>query len=186
MSTSRWLRWAWPAVPVAGALVVTSLLLVLFGAAPLESFQAMYDGAFGDQSKTLSVLAFWIPLLLASTGLLVTFRAGLWNIGVEGQMRPMLFDCPNWKESNVDLAKPGFRLRPAQLTEQIVARACRLFRRHLGSYSFVQRIGQVELGILPEIEIDPSSSQSTDATVCVLESGSIQGSPHVTGNVRDG
>ncbi len=86
MNAGRWLRWVWPAVPVAGALVVTSLLLILFGAAPLEAFQAMYDGAFGDQSKTLSVMAFWIPLLLASTGLLVTFRAGLWNIGIEGQI----------------------------------------------------------------------------------------------------
>lgn len=86
MNSDRWMRWVWPAVPVVGALVVTSLLLVLFGAAPLEAFQAMYDGAFGDQSKTLSVLAFWIPLLLASTGLLITFRAGLWNIGIEGQI----------------------------------------------------------------------------------------------------
>jgi len=86
MNANRWMRWVWPAVPVVGALVVTSLLLVLFGAAPLEAFQAMYDGAFGDQSKILSVMAFWIPLLLASTGLLVTFRAGLWNIGIEGQI----------------------------------------------------------------------------------------------------
>ena len=58
MNTSRWFRWVWPAVPIAGALVVTSLLLFLFGAAPFEAFQAMYQGAFGDQSKTLSVLAF--------------------------------------------------------------------------------------------------------------------------------
>lgn len=86
MNTNRWLRWVWPAVPVVGALIVTSLLLFLFGAAPLEAFQAMYEGAFGDQSKTLSVLAFWIPLLLSSIGLLITFRAGLWNIGIEGQI----------------------------------------------------------------------------------------------------
>jgi len=32
------------------------------------------------------VLAFWIPLFLAASGLLVTFTAGLWNIGVEGQI----------------------------------------------------------------------------------------------------
>jgi simple sugar transport system permease protein len=31
-------------------------------------------------------LAFWVPLLLCAAGLLVTFTAGLWNIGVEGQM----------------------------------------------------------------------------------------------------
>ncbi len=86
MSTNRWIRWVWPAVPVATALVVTALLLFLFGAAPLEGFQAMYQGAFGDQSKTLSVLAFWIPLLLSASGLLITFRAGLWNIGIEGQI----------------------------------------------------------------------------------------------------
>ena len=86
MNANRWMRWVWPAVPIVGALVVTSLLLIMFGAAPLEAFQAMYDGAFGDQSKTLSVMAFWIPLLLASTGLLITFRAGLWNIGIEGQI----------------------------------------------------------------------------------------------------
>jgi len=86
MNANRWMRWVWPAVPIAGALVVTSLLLILFGAAPLEAFQAMYQGAFGDQSKILSVMAFWIPLLLASTGLLITFRAGLWNIGIEGQI----------------------------------------------------------------------------------------------------
>lgn len=86
MNSDRWLRWVWPVVPILGALVVTSLLLIFFGAAPLEAFRAMYDGAFGDQSKTLSVLAFWVPLLLASTGLLITFRAGLWNIGIEGQI----------------------------------------------------------------------------------------------------
>ncbi|UCE00139.1 MAG: ABC transporter permease [Chloroflexota bacterium] len=86
MNSSRWIRWVWPVVPIVGALLVTSLLLFLFGAAPLEAFQAMYAGAFGDQSKTLSVVAFWIPLLLSATGLLVTFRAGLWNIGVEGQI----------------------------------------------------------------------------------------------------
>ena len=46
----------------------------------------MLEGSFGDQSKSLSVLAFWVPILLSSTGLLVTFTAGLWNIGIEGQI----------------------------------------------------------------------------------------------------
>lgn len=80
------LRRAWPIVPVLAALAFTAVLLVAFGADPIEAFQAMIDGAFGDQSKTLSVVAFWIPLLLCSLGLLVTFTAGLWNIGVEGQI----------------------------------------------------------------------------------------------------
>lgn len=80
------LRTVWPAVPVLAALLFTFLLLTAFGADPLESATAIWQGAFGDQSKTLSVIAFWIPLLLAASGLLVTFTAGLWNIGVEGQI----------------------------------------------------------------------------------------------------
>jgi simple sugar transport system permease protein len=36
--------------------------------------------------KLASVLEFWVPLTLVSLGLVLTFRAGLWNIGVEGQM----------------------------------------------------------------------------------------------------
>lgn len=85
-NTRTWLLRFWPIVPVIGALIFTSLLLLAFGAEPLGSFQAILGGAFGNQSNQLSVLAFWIPLLLSATGLLVTFRAGLWNIGVEGQI----------------------------------------------------------------------------------------------------
>lgn len=82
----RWMGWAWPVVPIVAALAFTSGLLLLFGSSPVEAFEAMLQGSFGDQSKTLSVLAFWVPLLLSSAGLLVTFTAGLWNIGVEGQI----------------------------------------------------------------------------------------------------
>lgn len=75
----------WKLVPVVSALIFTTLLLILFGAEPVEAYGAMWRGAFGTESKILSVLAFWIPLLLASIGLLITFTAGLWNIGIEGQ-----------------------------------------------------------------------------------------------------
>lgn len=86
MNLRRSLSWAWPVVPIAAALLFTTILLVLFGANPQVALEAMLQGSFGDQSKVLSVLAFWIPLLLSSLGLLVTFTAGLWNIGVEGQI----------------------------------------------------------------------------------------------------
>jgi simple sugar transport system permease protein len=67
-------------------LAFVVFLLVSFGADPSESLQAVYSGAFGTQDKILSVTAFWVPLLLCSIGLLITFTAGLWNIGVEGQL----------------------------------------------------------------------------------------------------
>ena len=86
MSERRLLNWLWPAVPVVGALLFTAVLLILFGASPIVAAQAMIQGAFGTQSSTLNVFAFWLPLLLSSIGLLLTFRAGLWNIGIEGQI----------------------------------------------------------------------------------------------------
>jgi simple sugar transport system permease protein len=86
LTLRRALLWMWPAVPVLAALLFTSGLLLLFDTSPLDAFEAMFEGALGDSAKRLSVLAFWVPLLLASSGLLITFRAGLWNIGIEGQI----------------------------------------------------------------------------------------------------
>lgn len=86
MSARSIVRWFWPIIPIVAALLFTAGLLLAFSANPIEALTAMIQGAFGDQSKVLSVVAFWIPLLLSSFGLLVTFTAGLWNIGVEGQI----------------------------------------------------------------------------------------------------
>ena len=101
----KWTERVWPLVPVIAAILFTTVLLVVFGASPVESFQAMWQGAFGDQAKALSVLAFWIPLMLASAGLLVTFTAGLWNIGIEGQI-VMGAIAASWIALTVQLPSP--------------------------------------------------------------------------------
>ncbi len=82
----RILRNLWPLVPVLLSLLATTLLLVLVGGDPGVTFSALIDGAIGTSDRLFSTLAFWVPLLLCASGLLVTFTAGLWNIGVEGQM----------------------------------------------------------------------------------------------------
>ena len=68
------------------ALVVAIVLLLLVDAPPLEAFGLILDGAFGSADRTSATLLAWVPLVLASAGLVVTFAAGLWNIGVEGQI----------------------------------------------------------------------------------------------------
>ena len=83
---SAWVARIWPLVPIIAALLFTSGLLLLFNASPTEAYSAIWDGAFGGSDKFLGVLAFWVPLVLCSVGLLITFTAGLWNIGVEGQI----------------------------------------------------------------------------------------------------
>lgn len=73
-------------LPVAFAFGVALLLLVLVDAPPLEAFRLLWDGSFGSTAKAADVSLAWVPLTLSSAGLAVTFAAGLWNIGVEGQI----------------------------------------------------------------------------------------------------
>jgi len=68
------------------ALLLSAVLVFMIGYNPLIVFQQAWDGAFGTTSRIAGVFNFWIPLTLVSLGLLVTFRSGLWNIGVEGQI----------------------------------------------------------------------------------------------------
>jgi simple sugar transport system permease protein len=68
------------------ALAFTTLILVLAGAPPMQAYWEIIWGAFGSLNSFSNVLVAWIPLLLATSGLLITFTAGLWNIGIEGQI----------------------------------------------------------------------------------------------------
>jgi simple sugar transport system permease protein len=71
---------------VVTALAFTTLVLLLAGAPPLEAYRLMVVGSLGSLKKVADVMVAWVPLALATAGLLVTFAAGLWNIGVEGQI----------------------------------------------------------------------------------------------------
>lgn len=64
----------------------TTLILFIAGAPPLDAYYHIFKGSFGSWVAFGHVLKTWIPLTLCSTGLIYTFRVGLWNIGVEGQM----------------------------------------------------------------------------------------------------
>ena len=73
-------------LPVVAALAVGIALLALAGAPPLEALRVIFDGAFGDAADTANTLMAWAPLVLAAAGLCITFAAGLWNIGIDGQI----------------------------------------------------------------------------------------------------
>jgi simple sugar transport system permease protein len=68
------------------AILFTSLILLMTGASPLEAYANIINGAVGSFKRFSDVLIAFVPLLLVTAGLLVTFSAGLWNIGVEGQI----------------------------------------------------------------------------------------------------
>ncbi|MGQ0848699.1 MAG: ABC transporter permease [Actinomycetota bacterium] len=81
--TRRVLGWL---LPLLASLGVTSVLLLLGGAPPVEAIRLIGEGAFSGTTRLADTLVAWVPLAIAAAGLVVTFRAGLWNIGVEGQI----------------------------------------------------------------------------------------------------
>ncbi len=86
MKKNTWVNIQYQVAALIVALAVTTLLLVAAGAPPLQAYGSMLKGALGTQNNVIAVLITWSPLLLTTAGVLITFAAGLWNIGVEGQM----------------------------------------------------------------------------------------------------
>jgi general nucleoside transport system permease protein len=68
------------------ALLITTLVLLASKAPPFAAFGNIVAGALGSWEVVANVLVSWVPLLLATAGLLITFTGGLWNIGIEGQI----------------------------------------------------------------------------------------------------
>jgi general nucleoside transport system permease protein len=83
---STWINIGFQLLAVILAVAFTSLILVLAGAPPLETYWQIMRGAFSSVNNISNDLVVWVPLILATSGLLVTFSAGQWNIGVEGQI----------------------------------------------------------------------------------------------------
>ena len=71
---------------IATVLCLATLILLFAGAPPIDAFKHLFLGSLGSWIKFTQVLMAWIPLTLCACGLVYTFRIGLWNIGVEGQV----------------------------------------------------------------------------------------------------
>ncbi len=86
VSRQRWINIGLQLGALALAFLLTSIVLLVAGAPPLAAYKEIFLGAVGSLGSFSNVLVAWVPLLLAAAGVLVTFAAGLWNIGVEGQI----------------------------------------------------------------------------------------------------
>ena len=69
------------------SLALLALGIHLAGYEAELAFRALWRGSFGTTNAFLSAtLVRAIPLLLAGLGVALAFRAGIWNIGAEGQL----------------------------------------------------------------------------------------------------
>jgi simple sugar transport system permease protein len=72
---------------VSIAIATLVLLLLVTGYDPATSLQALFRGAFGSWfALTSATLVRAVPLALAGLAVALAFRAGLLNIGAEGQL----------------------------------------------------------------------------------------------------
>jgi simple sugar transport system permease protein len=73
-------------VVVALALLFTSLVLLGSGVSIAAALRLILFGAFSSRTRIADAVMLSAPLLLCAAGLTLTFAAGLYNLGIEGQM----------------------------------------------------------------------------------------------------
>ncbi len=75
-----------PVWAVLLALFVGAGLIAVAGVNPLDAYQALFTGAFIDYYGLAGTLVKTSPILLAGLAVIIPLRAGLLNIGAEGQI----------------------------------------------------------------------------------------------------
>jgi len=75
-----------PVIATLAALAIGALVLLFLKVNPLEAYGALWEGAFGNRNALAETLVKATPLLLVGLGICIAFRAGVINIGGEGQM----------------------------------------------------------------------------------------------------
>jgi len=68
------------------ALVFGALLVAVAGGDALAAYGALVEGGIGSPYAIGQVALVTTPLLIIGLGLSIAFRAGVWNIGAEGQL----------------------------------------------------------------------------------------------------
>jgi ABC-type uncharacterized transport system permease subunit len=68
------------------ALLVSGALVAIAGVQPSDAYSAIWTGGLGSTTALATTAVTTLPLLFAALAFAVPFRAGLYNIGIEGQL----------------------------------------------------------------------------------------------------
>jgi simple sugar transport system permease protein len=101
------------------ALVVGAIFIVVFGEDPFEAYKAMFTGAFGDRRGIAETLVSATPLILGGLAFSIAARAGMFNIGIEGQL--MMGGLASGVVSAYDLGLPAVAFLPLALLTAAIA-----------------------------------------------------------------
>jgi len=68
------------------ALAIGAVVILISGNDPLEAYSALLEGAFGTVRGRAETLVYAAPLILGGLAFGIAARAGMFNIGIEGQL----------------------------------------------------------------------------------------------------
>ena len=86
-------RIASPIVALVLSLVVAGIIMAAFRASPFAAYAALVTGALGTSQGLAETLVQTTAFLFAGLGVALAFRAGLFNIGAEGQLTVGALTC---------------------------------------------------------------------------------------------
>ncbi|HDL84995.1 MAG TPA: ABC transporter permease [Candidatus Acetothermia bacterium] len=70
----------------AVGLIIGAILMLVWGYNPWKAYVALFQGAYGDSYGWASSAASGVPLILTALTFSICVRAGMFNIGAEGQV----------------------------------------------------------------------------------------------------
>jgi simple sugar transport system permease protein len=68
------------------ALLLGALVILVVGESPVRVFVTLLVGAFGSSDRIAGTLLQATPILVCGVAACISLRAGLFNIGIEGQL----------------------------------------------------------------------------------------------------
>jgi ABC-type uncharacterized transport system permease subunit len=109
-------------IALLGAVVVLNLISFLFGRAPVDTLALAFHGTWGTPYGVGQVLFKATPLIFTGLAFELAFRAGLFNIGAEGQLA-MGSLVGAWVATLLPATLPAVVLVPLALAAAMVAGA---------------------------------------------------------------
>jgi general nucleoside transport system permease protein len=116
---AAWRFWLLTLGPILAAIITSGLVLLAFGINPATYYAYVVERSLFSGLGLEQTLTRMAPLLFLATGLIVAFRAGIWNLGVDGQfllgavaaaaLAPALIvTLPGWLTLALSFALAGF------------------------------------------------------------------------------
>lgn len=75
-----------PLLLTASSFGIAALLMLVIGFNPLKAYEALLEGAFGSGFAVITTINKSIPICIAAFAVGLAAKAGVFNIGVEGQL----------------------------------------------------------------------------------------------------